>query len=99
MESARSIFPVPCRMSGVIGAAAKATIEGFVGSTSSESRRGAYVDFLATIIAFVVALVILGFIGKYLWNGVVVDLFSFAKPAKSFWQIIGLMIFISLVRP
>ena len=106
MESAASIFaraadffPAPCRMSSVIGAAAKATVEGFVASPSSEARRGAYVDFLATVVAFVIALVILGFIGKFLWNGVVVDLFSFAKPAKSFWQIIGLMIFISLVRP
>jgi len=30
---------------------------------------------------------------------VVVELISFAKPARSFWQIIGLMIFISLVHP
>jgi hypothetical protein len=29
----------------------------------------------------------------------VVDLFSFAKPARSFWQIIGLMLFVSLVHP
>jgi len=86
-------------MSGVIGAATKATLEGFIGSPSSESRRDAYVDFLSTVIAFVLALVILGFIGKYLWNNVVVDLVSIAKPAKSFWQIVGLMIFISLVRP
>jgi hypothetical protein len=43
--------------------------------------------------------VILAFIGKYIWNNVIVDLFSFAKPAKSFWQIIGLMIFMALVRP
>ena len=90
---------MPCRMSGVIGAAAKATVEGFIGTTSSERRRDAYVDFLATIVAFVIALVIIGFIGKYLWNNVVVDLLNIAKPAKSFWQIIGLMIFISLVRP
>ena len=86
-------------MSGVIGAATKATLEGVIGSPSSESRRDAYVDFLSTVIAFVLALVILGFIGKYLWNNVVVDLVSIAKPAKSFWQIVGLMIFISLVRP
>jgi hypothetical protein len=86
-------------MSGVIGAATKATLEGFIGSPSSENRRDAYVDFLSTVIAFVLALVILGFIGKYLWNNVVVDLVSIAKPAKSFWQIVGLMIFISLVRP
>ena len=87
------------RMSGILSAASKATVEGFVGMTSSEHRRDAYVDFLATVFAFVIALVILAFIGKYIWNNVIVDLFSFAKPAKSFWQIIGLMIFVALVRP
>jgi O-antigen ligase len=86
------------RMS-LVNAAAKATVEGFLGTYSSEKRRDAYVDFLAVVISFVVALVLLGFVGKYLWNYVIVDLFSFAKPAKSFWQIIGLMIFVSLVRP
>ncbi len=86
-------------MSGVIASATKATLEGFVGSASSESRRDAYIDFLSTVVAFIIALVLLGFLGKYLWNNVVVDLVSIAKPAKSFWQIIGLMIFISLVRP
>ena len=83
----------------LVNAAAKATVEGFVGMHSSERRRDAYVDFLATVVAFLIAIVILGFVGKYLWNGVVVDLFSFAKPARSFWQIIGLMLFVSLLRP
>ena len=82
----------------LITAAAKATVEGFIGMNSSERRRDAYVDFVATFVAFFIALVILGFIGKYLWNNVVVDLVSFAKPARSFWQVIGLMIFISLVH-
>jgi len=83
----------------LLNAAAKATVEGFVGMNSSEHRRDAYVEFLATVVAFLIAIVILGFIGKYLWNGVIVDLFSFAKPARSFWQIIGLMLFVSLLRP
>lgn len=86
-------------MSGIISASAKAAVEGFVGLQSSEKRRDAYVEFVSMIIAFVIALIILGFIGKWLWNSVVVDLFAFAKPARSFWQIIGLMLFVSLVRP
>jgi hypothetical protein len=86
-------------MSGIVNAAAKATVEGFVGMGSSERRRDAYVDFLSAFIGFALALILLGFIGKYLWNYVVVDLISFAKPAKSFWQIIGLMLFMSLIRP
>ncbi len=86
-------------MPGIVSAAAKATVEGFVGLKSSEKRRDAYVDFVSMIIAFVVAVVILGFAGKWLWNTVVVDLFAFAKPARSFWQILGLMLFVSLVLP
>ena len=84
---------------GFVTCASKAAIEGFVGLNSSEKRRDAYVDFVAVVVAFFIAIVILGFIGKWLWNEVVVDLFSFAKPARSFWQIVGLMLFVSLIHP
>jgi hypothetical protein len=83
----------------MIGAACHAAVEGFVGTDSSASKRDAYVEFASIFLAYIVSIVILGFVGKLLWNGVIVDLFSFAKPARSFWQVIGLMIFISLVRP
>jgi hypothetical protein len=86
-------------MASILSAAAKATVEGFVSSDSSEKRRDAYVEFLAVMFTFLISFVILGFVGKYLWNNVVVDLFSFAKPARSLWQIIGLMFFVSLIRP
>ncbi len=74
-------------------------MEGFTNGKDSDKKRDAYVEFLSVLIAFVIALVILGFVGKLLWNGVVVELFTIAKPAKSFWQIIGLMIFVALIRP
>ena len=32
------------------------------------------------------------------WNNIIVDLFSFAKPARTIWQILGLMIFWTLVK-
>ena len=83
----------------LISAASKATVEGFVGTFSAEKRRDAYVDFVSFVVAFFIAMVILGFLGKWLWNEVIVDLFSFAKPARSFWQIIGLMLFTSLLAP
>ncbi len=86
-------------MSGILSTAAKATVEGFTGLQSSDARRMAYVDFTSTLIAFIVAVVLIGFIGKYLWNNVVVDLFTIARPARSFWQIIGLMIFVALMLP
>jgi hypothetical protein len=45
------------------------------------------------------SITILGFVGKLLWNNVVVELISVAKPAKSFWQILGLLVFASLLNP
>jgi hypothetical protein len=76
----------------------RAAVEGFA-DTAPGVKREVYADTVAMLLAFVVAFVILAFVGKLLWNNVVVSLFSFAKPASSFWQIIGLMIFLNLVRP
>lgn len=83
---------------GVIGGATKAMVEGMSGSPQAEKSRDTYVDLIATLIAFVVTLVILAFIGQLLWNNVIVDLVSFARPAKSVWQILGLFIFVSLIH-
>jgi hypothetical protein len=78
--------------------ACRAAVEGFA-DTAPNAKREVYANSIATILAFVIAFVILAFVGKLLWNNVIVDLFSFAKPAKSFWQIIGLMIFMGLIYP
>lgn len=84
----------------LLGSACKAAIEGFAGTSEDPSKRKAiFTELLATLLAFILSLVILGFVGKLLWNNVVIELFSFAKPARSFWQILGLMIFVSLVNP
>ena len=82
-----------------LSALTKAAIEGFGGNSDSKERRNAYVEFIAYLTAFILVIIILGFFGKLLWNEVVVDLFTVTKPAKSVWQIIGLMIFISLMSP
>jgi hypothetical protein len=84
---------------GLVNVATKAGVEAFVGTQNSQSLRDAYVDFVAFLLAFIISLVLLGFLGKWLWNEVVVDLFSFAKPARSLWQIVGLMFFVSIVNP
>jgi hypothetical protein len=86
-------------MPNLISGACRAAVEGFVGTQSSEKRRDAYVDFVTVIVAFVVALIIIGFVGKLLWNNVVIELFTFAKPARSVWQLIGLMFFAALMLP
>lgn len=83
----------------VLGSATRAVIEGMSGSPQVEKRKQSYLDLISVLIAFVLTLVILAFIGQLLWNNVVVDLFTFAKPARSVWQILGLFIFLSLVRP
>lgn len=78
--------------------AANAAVEGFLNGNVDQKRQ-AYADFVAAVLAYIVAIILIALIGKYLWNGIVVDLVSVAKPAKSFWQILGLMIFISIMLP
>jgi hypothetical protein len=81
-----------------IQSACRAAVEGF-SDTPPTQKREVYADTIAVLLAFILALLLLAFIGKLLWNSVIVELFSIAKPAKSFWQIVGLMIFVALIRP
>ena len=60
--------------------------------------RNSYAEFIAALLAFVIAIIIIAFVGKLLWNEVIVELFSIAKPAKSVWQVLGLFIFASLLK-
>lgn len=78
--------------------ASRAAVESFA-DTAPSVKREVYADTVAVLVAYVIAFLIVAFVGRLLWNGVVVELFTFAKPARSFWQIIGLMIFINLIRP
>lgn len=83
--------------SGLLTNVVRASLEGFVNKENPSAKTDAYVGLAASIISFVIALVILSLIGKLLWNGVIVDLFTFAKPARSYWQILGLYVFTALV--
>ncbi len=84
----------------LLSSAARAAVEGFTSTNQDPAKRkDIYTELLAVLLAFVVSLVILGFVGQLLWNNVVMDLFTFVKPVRSVWQIIGLMIFLSLIRP
>jgi hypothetical protein len=76
-----------------------AMVDGFTDLSGSDSkRREVYMELVASIIALLLSIVIVAFVGKWLWNNVVIDLFTFARPVRNVWQIIGLMIFLSLVR-
>jgi hypothetical protein len=85
-------------MNSPMQVAARVAVEGFSDSSPAQKKE-VYAESLSFIISFLLSLIILAFVGKLLWNGVMVELFSFAKPAKSFWQIVGLMFFIALIRP
>lgn len=67
-------------------------------SGSTTNRGQSYKDLVATILSLLIALLILSFVGKYLWNASVAELFSFARPVTSPWQIIALMLLVSLFR-
>jgi hypothetical protein len=82
----------------LVSASTQAAVEGFLNG-NAEKKREAYSDFVAKVLAYIIAVILISLLGKYLWNGVVVDLVSVAKPAKSFWQILGLMVFASLLWP
>jgi hypothetical protein len=76
-----------------------AVVDSFTDLPGSDvKRREAYTELIATLLSFIIAITLLAFIGKWLWNNVIVDLFSFAKPARTIWQVLGLAIFVSLIK-
>jgi hypothetical protein len=77
----------------------RAGVEGMTDmSGSTAGRREIYKDLIASILSLLVAILIVAFVGKWLWNTTVAELFTFVRPVRSVWQIIGLMLFISLVK-
>jgi len=82
---------------GMLPNMVRASLEGFVSGDDSKEKRESYIQLATVLISFVLALTILSLIGKLLWNGVIVDLFTCVRPAKSFMQILGLFVFVSLV--
>jgi hypothetical protein len=88
-------------MSTLANVAMRAMLEGFTNPSGTDSYRQApvYADALATILAFWISITIVSLVGLWLWNYSVVPLFEFARPAKSVFQILGLMVFLALIHP
>jgi hypothetical protein len=84
-------------MQSVVNAVVHAGVEGFVNPEDSKARNEAYSEMIVVIISFIIALLIISLVGKLLWNGVIVDLFTCVKPARSVLQILGLYVFLSLL--
>jgi hypothetical protein len=85
----------------LLNATMRAIVDGFTNPGASEVHRQApiYAEALAALLGFLLAIAIVSLVGLWLWNYSVVPLFEFARPAKSIFQILGLMVFIALVRP
>lgn len=76
----------------------RAGVEGMTDmSGSSTAHKQIYKELIAQIIALVIAITIIAFVGKWLWNNSVAELFTFARPVRSVWQIIALMFFVGLM--
>ena len=76
----------------------RAGVECMTDMSGSSHRQETYKDLVASLLACVVAILILSFVGKYLWNASVAELFTFARPVQSVWQIIALMLLMSIFR-
>lgn len=88
-------------MASLVHASVRAMVEGYTnpGGTEAYKAPPAYADAITVIIAFLLSVVIVSFVGLWLWNYSVVPLFEFARPAKSVFQILGLMIFLAVMSP
>ena len=77
----------------------RAGVEGMTDmSGSAQGRKDIYKDLVASIVSLIIAVIIVAFVGKWLWNNSVAELFTFTRPVRSVWQIIALMLFVSLMK-
>lgn len=81
----------------MIGLATRAVVESMTTNMNSDIRREAYASVAAGILALLISFLIIAFAGQWLWNTVIIELFTFAKPSRSIWMLIGLKLFILLM--
>lgn len=88
-------------MSAIVGSLMRAAVEGYTNPGGADAYKAppAYAEALAALLAFIISMTLVLFIGMWLWNFSVVPLFEFARPAKSVFQILGLMIFLAILKP
>lgn len=84
---------------GLLQIASNAVVQGFTNPQDAKQTKDGLTDLVVVLLAFFLALVLLSLVGKLLWNNIVVDLVSIARPARSVWQILGLFVFVALIRP
>jgi hypothetical protein len=55
--------------------------------------------FIISLVILIVWILIVLFVGKWLWNEVLCEVVSFAKPVKSVFQILGLFVLLEIIAP
>ncbi len=75
----------------------RAGIEGMT-DVSGSGQYQMYKELVASILALVISIAIVAFVGKFLWNSTVAELFTIVRPVRSAWQMVGLMILLALFR-
>jgi hypothetical protein len=81
--------------------ACEAFVSGITSSPGKESfeDRNSWATLVSAIIAYIIVVMLIVFIGKFLWNNSLVPLVSVARPATSAWQILGIFILLGLLFP
>ena len=69
-----------------------------VSTNDGVEKRMGYKEIVISLLTFIVAMFIISLIGKMVWNVTMPQLFTFARPVHSCWEIIGLLILVSLFR-
>ena len=87
-------------VSQIVGGAVEAfvDVDGTGPEGSKRAMRAAVVASVSGILSVIVAVLLVALVGQFLWNNVVAELFTFVRPARSVWQIVGLVIFLALIR-
>ena len=96
---ASSLKSLKMALSRMLQDLCKAGVECMTDMSGSPAGRGeSYKTVIASILSLLLSILIVSFVGKYLWNVSVAELFTIARPVQSVWQIIALMLLMSLMR-
>ncbi len=56
-------------------------------------------SFIVSLVILIAWILLVLFVGKLLWNDVLCEVVSFAKPVKSVFQILGLFVLLEIIAP
>ena len=79
--------------------AAANAIENFFGQKNGEHFSNAKQMSAATLIAVVLYICLVIFLGKYLWDEVLCKVVTFCKPMPSLLHLVGLIVLLDLLYP